>query len=90
MLFDEAHHNFHTTTGRYKPFAVIIANDGYKVIPNKDKFSFASFSGKADVLVIANAWRRRAWVGKAPRLPPLRTRSATPCETGSKPAAHCF
>ena len=26
VLFDEAHRNFHTTTGRYKPFATLIAN----------------------------------------------------------------
>ncbi len=35
-LFDEAHNNFHTAGGRYKPFAELIANDGYKVIPTAD------------------------------------------------------
>ena len=35
VLFDEAHNNFHTTDGRYKPFAEVIANDGFKVIPTR-------------------------------------------------------
>ena len=39
VLFDEAHHNFHTAGGRYKPFAELITNDGYQVIPNREKFT---------------------------------------------------
>jgi len=35
VLFDEAHFNFHTSTGRYKPFASLITNDGYQVTANK-------------------------------------------------------
>lgn len=35
VLFDEAHNNFHTASGRYKPFADLITNDGYQVTPNK-------------------------------------------------------
>ena len=54
VLFDEAHFNFHTTTGRYKPFANLITNDGYEVTPNKEKFSVEVLKG-FDVLVIANA-----------------------------------
>ncbi len=54
VLFDEAHNNFHTSGGRYKPFAEVIANDGYAVIPNKEKFSKDLLS-KGDILVIANA-----------------------------------
>lgn len=54
VLFDEAHFNFHTTTGRYKPFADLIGNDGYSVTPNKVKFTKESLTG-FDVLVIANA-----------------------------------
>jgi len=27
VLFDEAHNNFNTTTGRYKPFADLITNE---------------------------------------------------------------
>ena len=54
VLFDEAHHNFHTTSGRYKPFADLITNDGYQVTPNKEKFSAATLKG-FDLLVISNA-----------------------------------
>ena len=28
VMFDEAHHNFHTTEGRYKPFVDLLMNDG--------------------------------------------------------------
>ena len=31
VVFDEAHNNFHTTTGRYKPFVDLISSDGYNV-----------------------------------------------------------
>lgn len=54
VLFDEAHENFHTTEGRYKPFADLINSDGYQVVRNRkpfDKGSLANFK----ILVIANA-----------------------------------
>jgi len=54
VLFDEAHKNFHTAGGRYKPFADLITNDGYQITPNKEKFSAATLKG-FDVLVISNA-----------------------------------
>lgn len=54
VLFDEAHHNFHTAGGRYKPFADLIANDGYLVIPNHAKFSRPVLD-QGDILVVANA-----------------------------------
>ncbi|HWE39171.1 MAG TPA: DUF4350 domain-containing protein, partial [Isosphaeraceae bacterium] len=54
VLFDEAHHNFHTAGGRYKPFAELISSDGYQVTPNRAKFTAESLRG-CDVLVIANA-----------------------------------
>jgi hypothetical protein len=54
VLFDEAHHNFHTASGRYKPFADLITSDGYLVIPNTEKFSRETLR-KGDTLVIANA-----------------------------------
>jgi hypothetical protein len=38
VLFDEAHLNFHTTQGRYKPFVDLISNDGYRVTPNRQSF----------------------------------------------------
>jgi hypothetical protein len=54
VLFDEAHNNFHTASGRYKPFADLITSDGYEVTPNKEKFSAATLKG-FKILVIANA-----------------------------------
>src|SRR5437764_1653439 len=54
VLFDEAHNNFHTASGRYKPFADLISNDGYQIIPNKKQFSAAVLKG-FDVMVISNA-----------------------------------
>jgi len=54
VLFDEAHNNFHTASGRYKPFADLITNDGYQITPNKQKFSAQVLMG-FNVLVISNA-----------------------------------
>jgi hypothetical protein len=54
ILFDEAHHNFHTTSGRYKAFVDLARNDGFEVTPNGDRFS-RSLLQKFDVLVISNA-----------------------------------
>lgn len=58
IALDEAHHNFHTTTGRYRPFAELLRRDGYVVIPAKETFSSASLKN-ARVLVIANALHAR-------------------------------
>lgn len=54
VLFDEAHNNFHTAGGRYKPFADLITNDGYQVVPNKEKFSTESLKAYK-ILLISNA-----------------------------------
>ena len=54
VLFDEAHNNFHTTTGRYKPFVDLIFSDGYHVAPNRKPFSKESLQS-FKILVIANA-----------------------------------
>jgi hypothetical protein len=54
VLFDEAHNNFHTTTGRYKPFADLISNDGYHVVVNRKGFTRTALD-TFKVLVIANA-----------------------------------
>ena len=54
VLFDEAHNNFHTTTGRYKPFADLISNDGYHVVVNRKPFTKASLD-TFKILIIANA-----------------------------------
>ena len=54
VLFDEAHNNFHTTTGRYKPFVDLISSDGYSVVSNRQPFSENTL-GKFRILVIVNA-----------------------------------
>jgi hypothetical protein len=54
VMFDEAHHNFHTTEGRYKPFVDLLMNDGYRVIRNRQPFSKTTLSSYK-ILVISNA-----------------------------------
>jgi len=54
VMFDEAHHNFHTTEGRYKPFVDLMMNDGYRVIRNRQSFGKTRLSD-FKILVIANA-----------------------------------
>ena len=82
VLFDEAHHNFHTAGGRYKPFADLIAGDGYQVVPNREMFTRSSLE-KGDILVIANALGLRGWGAPARRSPRLPTTSARPSAIGS-------
>ncbi|MDR3639446.1 MAG: DUF4350 domain-containing protein, partial [Isosphaeraceae bacterium] len=54
VLIDEAHNNFHTAGERYKPFADLVANDGYRVVRNRKAFAPGTLGG-ADALVVANA-----------------------------------
>ena len=54
VLLDEAHNNFHTAGGRYKPFADLLRNDGYDVKPSTQKFTSEMLKGCA-ILVVANA-----------------------------------
>jgi hypothetical protein len=54
VMFDDAHHNFHTGEGRYKPFVDLMMNDGYRVIRNRQSFSKTRLSD-FKILVIANA-----------------------------------
>ena len=44
VLFDEAHHNFHTTEGRYKPFVDLLLNDGYRIVRNREPFTKTSLN----------------------------------------------
>jgi hypothetical protein len=53
VAIDEAHFNFHTMDGRYKPFATLLQRDGYIVRRSTSKFSAQSLQG-IDILVIAN------------------------------------
>jgi hypothetical protein len=54
VLFDEAHNNPDTSSGRYRPFAELVTSDGYRVVPNKDVFSKKALKG-FEVLVVVNA-----------------------------------
>ena len=54
VLIDEAHNNFHTASGRYRPFAKLLEADGFVVRPNVARFDSASLAA-GRVMVIANA-----------------------------------
>jgi hypothetical protein len=54
VLIDEGHNNFDTATGRYKPFADLISNDGYHVVRGRKPFNKETLD-TFKVLVIANA-----------------------------------
>jgi hypothetical protein len=58
VLIDEAHHNFHTASGRYQPFAELLRRDGYRVEASKAPFTKESLK-RARVLVISNALHER-------------------------------
>lgn len=65
VVIDEAHLNFHTAEGRYRPFAELLRKDGYRVQPGKAQFTAASLHAAA-VLVIANAGSPEAGDASAP------------------------
>lgn len=54
VVLDEAHDNFHTATGRYKPFVDLLRADGFSVREGKAKFDRTSLRD-VKILVIANA-----------------------------------
>lgn len=54
VAIDEAHGNFHTADGRYKPFADLLRSDGYRVVAFTSTFNARALAG-IDVLVISNA-----------------------------------
>jgi hypothetical protein len=58
VAIDEAHHNFHTAEGRYKPFAELLRRDGYHAEGHRQPFSAKSLTD-VDVLVISNALHER-------------------------------
>lgn len=58
VAIDEAHGNFHTSTGRYLAFANLVRRDGFVVREAKEKFSAAALR-EIRVLVIANALHPR-------------------------------
>src|SRR5690349_17254092 len=58
ILIDEAHNNFHTAEGRFKPFSNLLQRDGYRVRRGLEPFSQSSLK-KIDILVISNALHER-------------------------------
>ncbi|WP_143873179.1 DUF4350 domain-containing protein [Catenovulum sediminis] len=62
VFIDEAHNNFLTASGRYRPFVQVLKSDGYIVKSNKSRFSSGNLDG-VDILVIANALdkKRNNW-----------------------------
>jgi hypothetical protein len=68
ILIDEAHHNLHTATGRYRPFAKLAEADGFVVRSSAVRFDSASLA-QGRVLVIANAVAERNRDAAAWRLP---------------------
>lgn len=54
VFIDEAHENFHTASGRFKPFAYLLQRDGYIVKPFSQAFSPETLS-QVKILVVANA-----------------------------------
>jgi hypothetical protein len=54
IFIDEAHNNFHTIGGRYKPFADFLGKDGYRVRPFQTPFTRSALA-QGKILVISNA-----------------------------------
>jgi hypothetical protein len=72
VLLDEAHFNFHTSTGRYLPFAELLRRDGYVVTPSTRLFS-PDVLRVASVLVVSNALNERNQKDWRPPTPPAFT-----------------
>jgi hypothetical protein len=54
VVIDEAHHNYHTMEGHYRPLAQLLTNDGYNVTPGTAQFTATTLL-PATVLVVSNA-----------------------------------
>jgi hypothetical protein len=54
VAIDEAHRNFHTAEGRYKPLAELLTNDGYRMSRSTQTFDRESLKD-VRVLIVANA-----------------------------------
>jgi hypothetical protein len=58
IFIDEAHHDFHTISGRYQAFAKLLQTDGYQMKPFKEKFTKTGLQ-QGKILVISNALHER-------------------------------
>lgn len=52
IWFDEAHDNYHTASGRYKPLANLLANDGFKIVKGITPITKQTLK-KVNVVIIA-------------------------------------
>ena len=69
VLVDEAHFNYHTSAGRYLPFAKLLRRDGYIVKASTGLFTAETLRG-GSILVISNALNEKAQRdGNPPNLP---------------------
>lgn len=58
VVIDEAHHNFHTAAGRFRPFAMLLERDGYVVKRGQQPFTVSNLKG-TKILVVSNALNER-------------------------------
>jgi hypothetical protein len=54
LLFDEAHHNFHSVSGLYAPFGKLVSNDGFELRVGR-KAAAAQTLAPARIYVVAGA-----------------------------------
>ena len=54
VCVDGGHQNYHTVEGRYRPFALLLEQDGYVVVPLEAAFDSVALAG-CRIVVIANA-----------------------------------
>jgi hypothetical protein len=73
VAIDEAHHNFHTAEGRYKPFAELLRRDGYRMDGLRQRISAESLKN-VEILVIFNALHERNAQDWAPPNPSAFTK----------------
>lgn len=62
VCVDEAHYNYHTAGGIFKPFAELLRGDGYRVTPFRSRFTVNALSD-CRILLIANAQARTNIIG---------------------------
>ncbi|MBN4059846.1 hypothetical protein JYT80_00745 [bacterium AH-315-I11] len=54
VCIDQAHFNYHTAVGRYKPYADLLRQDGFRIVTFSSSFN-AQTLANCQVLIIANA-----------------------------------
>ena len=62
VCIDEAHFNYHTAGGIYKPFAELLRGDGYRVRRFRSRFT-ADALANCQILLIANAQAKANTIG---------------------------